>query len=159
MPGLKTGPGVFHELVNRQGERNMKTFMISGALIILLMFFPLQWVLGMYNTNLRENVDLIVDKYAQNARIEGRFTPEAITRLINEIHVKTDIPIDEIVVHATTIPKYRNDMFNEQEFLNYDIRVPIKHILAIPWYFNITDAENQTFYARVGSVASEVLAP
>lgn len=137
----------------------MKTFIVSSALFLLLLFFPLQWSFELYNHNLRQNVDIAVNRYAQEARVTGRFTETMIENLKNEIHAKTNIPVSEITVNATMTPKYRRDMFEEQEFIDYDVRVPIPKIIAMASFFGLSDSENRSVYIRKGRVASEVLAP
>lgn len=135
----------------------MKTFIVGGAMFLLLMFFPLQYVLNTYNTNLKQNVDLTVNKYVQEARINGRFTADMIQAMKAEISAKTNISEDKIITNVTTIPKYRKSEFNPQEFIEYDIRVPIPKILAMGSYFNIDPELNKTVYPRIGIAASEVL--
>lgn len=135
----------------------MKTFIVASSMFLLLMFFPVQYVVQFQNSNLRTNTDIVVNKYVQEARVTGYFTNDMISRLKKELAIKTNRLESEIVVNVTKTPKYRRTEFEPQEFIEYDIRVPIPRILAMASYFQINSVDNKTVYSRIGKTASEVL--
>lgn len=126
-------------------------------MFLLLMFFPLQYILSFQNFNLRHNTDTVVNKYVQEARVTGRFTDDMISRMKAEIADQTNVEESEIIVNVTKTPKYRRTEFNAQEFIDYNIQVPIPRILAMAGYFDIDPDDNKTTYTSQGKTPSEVL--
>ncbi|WP_101809506.1 hypothetical protein [Paenibacillus pasadenensis] len=137
----------------------MKEFLAAAVMFVILLYFPVQWSLQTYNHTLRLNVDTVVNKYAQEARVTGRFTPDSILAMKKDIAAKTNLSVTEIAVQATMTPKYRRDDFNDQEFIDYEVKIPIRSIIALSSYWGISPSDNQTTYTRRGQVASEVLMP
>lgn len=137
----------------------MKSFIVAAGLIILLMFFPVQYALQQVNHNYMTHIDQIVNKAAQQARRDGYFTPENIQWIKDEISQLMHINTDEISITATTTPKYRFVGFDAVESIHYDVRVPIKRLIAMPSFWGIDDIDNRLEYPVIGVVMSEVLAP
>jgi len=137
----------------------MKSYIVLAASFLLLMFFPLQYAVNVVNNYHMSTVDKLVHNAAQQARTEGRFTPQMIDGLKADIAAKLHLSADEVVVNATTTPKYRLNRFDEREMIHYEVRVPIKKIVAMNAFFGIPDADNRSEYMVAGSVPSEVLLP
>lgn len=137
----------------------MKDFIILTALIVILMFFPLQYVVNQKNHNHMEATNDIVLKAAQKARTDGYFTADNIQWMVNEISSKLAIDPSEIIVDVTTTPKYRMNDFDDREMIAYDVRIPIRRLIALNQVFAIPDSENQMVYPVTGEVASEVPFP
>lgn len=130
-----------------------------AALIMLFFFFPLQYVLNFTNANIRINADRISNQYIQQSRTVGYWTNDMITNLKNELATKLNIAATDITITVTQTPKYRLDAFDEREFIDYEIIVPVPRILAMANYFDLSPAENRTVYPIVGKAPSEVLPP
>ncbi len=137
----------------------MKEFIIGFAVFILLMFFPLQWTLNQVNHYKIESVNNIVHVAAQKARIEGYFTPDNISEMRDKIANALTISGGDITIDVTTIPKYRFKQFNSNEMIKYDIKIPIKRIVAMNQFFGIDNNSNQLDYHVSGEIPSELLAP
>jgi hypothetical protein len=101
----------------------------------------------------------IVHVYAQKARTDGYFTAANIASMKSELSQVLQVGADEIIVIADQTPKYRFDSFDQREMIHYEVRIPIKKIMAMAGSFGITDAQNSTMYPIKGAVPSEVLAP
>lgn len=101
----------------------------------------------------------IVHSHVQHARTEGRFTPERIDLIKQEISEQLFLNPDDIYIDVTTTPKYRFMEFDESELIEYHIGVPIDKLLVLNRFFNLPDEENKGYYAKQGRVQSEVLAP
>ncbi|MCP1312080.1 hypothetical protein [Paenibacillus tyrfis] len=137
----------------------MKEFIIMSGMIMLLMFFPVQYVLNSTNHYNMQTVNEIVHKAAQKARTDGYFTTDNINTMKADIAAKLHVDQSEISVTATTTPKYRMNAFDQREMIYYEVKVPIKRILALSRFFGVTDEANKTDYILKDAVASEVPAP
>ncbi|AEY65627.1 hypothetical protein [Clostridium sp. BNL1100] len=138
----------------------MKNFLAGLAIVVLLIVFPLQSVLEISNERRVQRFSDIVYVAAQTARLDGYFKQTTIDKLksdlMKEFH---DLSDGDIYINVTTTMKYRTNEFDEREAINYDIRIQIRKIVAVPAYWGISESENQTNAKRAGFVLSEVLAP
>lgn len=129
-------------------------------MVLVLIFFPLQYVVNQINHTRLLTVNNIVHIHAQKARTDGYFTPENIEEMKQEIkNIFPALNDTEISIMVTTTPKYRFNEFDLTEMINYEVTVPIKKIIAMHQFYNISDSENQFNYTIKGAVQSELLAP
>jgi len=136
----------------------MKTFIVTVAAIILLMVFPMQVVQDIVNTHRIERFDEIVYTATQKARTAGRFTPDIISEMKDNIlNVFPTISEGEITVDVTTSMKYKKFEFDDRETIDYEIGVPIQKIVSLNKILGILDENNSTVYTISGYVLSEVL--
>lgn len=137
----------------------MKNFLAGLAIVVLLIVFPLQSVLEISNERRIQRFSDIVYVAAQTARLDGYFKQTTIDKLKSNLMKEfKDLSDGDIYVNVTTTMKYRTNEFDEREAINYDIRIPIRKIVAVPAYWGISESENQTTAKRAGFVLSEVLA-
>lgn len=137
----------------------MKTFIVASGAIILLIFFPLQFVIEQVNHYKMNTVNNIVHKHAQQARTDGYFTDENIEELKNEIAAALKIGVGQVSFEGTQIPQYRFDAFDEREMIAYKVTIPIDRVIAMNRFWGISDAENELDYTVEGQVPSELLEP
>lgn len=135
----------------------MKDFLVISALIVILFFFPLQYVLAQENHNKMSVSEEIVHAYAQEARMYGRFTPEMIDKMRDELAKRLGIQADRIHISATMVPKYRPVTFDERELIEYEVHIPLRRIIAYNW--GVTESQNKMTYVIKDAVVSEVLQP
>lgn len=138
----------------------MKSLIATSAVLILLVIFPLQTVLDQINHKKLRDFDEIVHNACEQARTDGRFTPENIENIKKSVTAKFhDISEGDISINVTTEMKYRLDEDDEREHINYEIKVPLKKIVAGNLILGISDADNQVVYTQKGYVLSEVPMP
>ena len=136
----------------------MKTFIVTVAAIILLMVFPMQVVQDIVNTHRIERFDEIVYTATQKARTAGRFTPDIISEMKDNIlNVFPTISEGEITIDVTTSMKYKKFEFDDRETIDYEIGIPIQKIVSLNKILGILDENNSTVYTISGYVLSEVL--
>lgn len=136
----------------------MKNFLAGLAIVVLLIVFPLQAVLEITNERRIQRFSDIVYIATQTARTDGYFKQATIDKLKqNLMSDMPDLTAGDIYVNVTTTKKYRTSVFDEREAINYDIRIPIRKIVAVPAYWGISENENQVTAKRAGFVLSEVL--
>lgn len=137
----------------------MKEFIVGISVLLILMFFPLQWVLNQVNHYKIQSVNNIVHNAAQKARIDGYFKESTINEMRSNLASALAIDESRIEINVTTTPKYRFDSFDQREMIAYEVIVPIDSIMAMNRLFGITDADNRYEYTVKGEVPSELLAP
>ena len=138
----------------------MKNFLAGLAIVVLLIVFPLQSVLEISNERRMQRFSDIVYISTQTARLDGYFKQSTIDKLRQDlISDFPDLTVGDIYVNVTTTMKYRTTEFDEREAINYDIRIPIRKIVAVPAYWGISDSDNQVTAKRAGFILSEVLTP
>lgn len=138
----------------------MKNFLAGLAIILMLIVFPMQSVLEISNERRLQRFSDIVYEAAQTARLDGYFKQDTIDKLKqNLLNEFPDLSEGDIYVNVTTTRKYRTYKFDERETINYDIRIPIRKIIAVPAFWGISDNDNKATAVRSGFVLSEVLAP
>jgi len=136
----------------------MKNFLAGLAIVVLLIVFPLQSVLEISNERRMQRFSDVVYIATQTARLDGYFKQATIDKLKQDLESDfPDLADGDIYVSVTTTMKYRTSVFDEREAINYDIRIPIRKIVAVPAYWGISDSENQVTAKRAGFVLSEVL--
>lgn len=137
----------------------MKEFIVGISVLLILMFFPLQWVLNQVNHYKIQSVNNIVHNSAQKARIDGYFKESTINEMKSNLANALAIDESRIEVNVTTTPKYRFDSFDYREMIAYEVIVPIDSVMAMNRLFGITDEDNRYQYTVKGEVPSELLAP
>jgi len=136
----------------------MKNFLAGLAIVVLLIVFPLQSVLEISNERRMQRFSDVVYIATQTARLDGYFKQATIDKLKQDLASDfPDLADGDIYVNVTTTMKYRTSEFDEREAINYDIRIPIRKIVAVPAYWGISDSENQVTAKRAGFILSEVL--
>lgn len=138
----------------------MKNFIAGAAILILLLIFPLQNVQDQINQTRINKFSNIVYLATQTARVDGYFKQVNIDKLkIDLMEAFPDLSEADIYIDVTTTPKYRTDVFDRRESIFYDIRIPIRKIIASPGFFGLSESENQYISRRSGFVLSEVNMP
>lgn len=138
----------------------MKDFLMICVLIPLLLYFPIQFTVNQVNHYRMTTVQNIVYKAAKVAQQDGYFTNENINKMRTDLTAAfPSINLSQVTIVVTQTPKYRQDVFDNRELIDYDIRIPIDQILAMPQYFGLTDAENKFMYPVKGQIPSERLLP
>lgn len=138
----------------------MKEFIALCLVSVFLLIFPLQYTLELSNEIRINKFSDIVYVSTQTARIDGCFKPDNIAQLKADLFAAfPDLKESEIYIDVTTTPKYRKNFFDERELIYYDIRIPIRKIIAVPEFFGISPEQNSYMCVRKGFVVSEVLAP
>ena len=136
----------------------MKEFLAIIAIIMILLYFPLQNVLDVANHNRINSLHQIVHSASQKARIEGKFTNEIVQEMTSNIKSKfSNISESEIDISVTSNTVYRLPEFDEKNVIKYKISVPIKKLLAMNGFLGVSDEENKTMYTVEGYVLSELL--
>lgn len=136
----------------------MKTFIVTVAVMVLLMVFPMQNVLDIVNSHKIERFDEIVYSVTQKARTDGRFTSSNISDMKAKIlEVFPEVAEGDLIINVMTSMKYKRFEFDSREAINYEIGVPIKRIVSLNKILGIADADNRTDYIMKGYVLSEVL--
>jgi hypothetical protein len=122
--------------------------------------FPLQSVLEITNERRIQKFSDVVYEAAQTARLDGYFKQETIDKLKHDLLTSfPDLSEGDIYINVTTTRKYRTYVFDDREAINYDIRIPIRKIVAVPSFWGISDSDNKAMAERNSFVLSEVLAP
>lgn len=138
----------------------MKNFITGAAILILLLIFPVQNAQDLINQNRINKFSSIVYLATQTARTDGYFKQDNIDKLKADlITAFPDLSEADIYVDVTTTPKYRTNVFDNREAIYYDIRIPVRRVLASPGFFGLSDNENQYVSRRSGFVLSEVPMP
>jgi hypothetical protein len=136
----------------------MNNFIAIAIVLPLLLFFPAQHALQIKNQHNIAALEAIVESAKEEARQEGRFTPEIISRMRAEIAAEfKGVSPSEILIDATEDLKIRTDAFDRRELIHYSVSVPIKKLSAANKLFGISDADNSATFRVKGSVASEKL--
>lgn len=136
----------------------MKSYIAGSAVFLILIFFVLQWVLNESAHYKRNTLINIVEVHAQQARINGYFTPEIKAQMVEEIKTKLKVPESEVrIVTLTETPKYRSEAFNENEMIQYRVEIPIHKIVAMASFLGIDESSNSYWYPVQGKVSSERL--
>lgn len=138
----------------------MKEVIVCAALLVLLLIFPLQNALELSNEVRINKFSDIVYHSTQKARTDGYFTSANIAELkSNLLAAFPDLTDAEIYINVTTTPKYRLNYFDSRETIYYDVRIPVRKIIAVPNIFGISSSQNTYMSVRKGFVLSEVPAP
>jgi hypothetical protein len=94
----------------------------------------------------KQEVRETVYTYVDIARQDGYFTNENRTNMLNELSVKANCDVSQIVTELTTTPKYRTNEYDTRELIKYKITVPMRRFV------------NQTVNVKIeGSQPSEKL--
>lgn len=138
----------------------MKEIIVLCSIIFLLLLFPLQDMKDISTNRKLTKFDLVVENTCEQAKQEGYFTPELVTKMKNDIILAfPEVDSSEISVSVTDTPKYRVSEFDERECIYYDVSVPVKNVIAMGDFFGISEKENTIIHHKKGYVLSEVLKP
>jgi hypothetical protein len=136
----------------------VNNFIAAAIVLPILLFFVPQFALQIENTHNTEALSVIVESAKEKARQEGYFTTEILNEMRADIATEFKrISPSEIIVNATTTPKYRTDGFDRRELIEYSVGVPLKKLLAANRLFGISDEKNKAMVFLKGSIASERL--
>lgn len=138
----------------------MKDAIVAIAVLIILLIFPLQNLRDAAINAKLESFDAAVHSASNIARIDGYFTQDNEENLLNEIkRIFPDANEEngEIVINVTRTPKYRTDVFDERELIEYDIKVTVKQVILMGDFLGIPPDKNCFVYGKKGFVASERL--
>jgi hypothetical protein len=136
----------------------VNNFIAAAIVLPILLFFVPQFALQTENMHNMEALSAIVEVSKEEARQEGYFTSDIINKMRADIAAEFKrVSPSEIIVNVTTTPKYRTDIFDKRELIEYSVGVPLKKLLAANKLFGISDADNKAMIYLKGSIASERL--
>jgi hypothetical protein len=138
----------------------MKNYIAVLPILLLLLVFVLQSALEEVNDQRSSKFDILVFKAIQNARTDGYFKPSNINQLRTDLkNTFPDLTDGDIQINVTTSIKYRQNVFDERESINYDIAIPVRKAFIAGSLFGISDSQNNYILRKKGYVLSEVLMP
>lgn len=138
----------------------MKQLIILNGVILLLITFPLQYVLEQKNHHNIVQLEAYVHNAKEKAKQSGYFTTEIIDELKNNILGQfKDLTHEDLQITVTTVPKYRKNYFDERELIYYKIEVPIRKIIAGNIFWGIKDINNHYTYQIENYTTSELIMP
>lgn len=138
----------------------MKNIIILCFMIFLLLLFPLQNLKDVSTQRKITKFDLIVENTCEKAMQNGYFSTDIINSMKNEILTSfPELTSSDITYTVTNTPKYRSNVFNESEFIYYDISIPIKNVIAMREFFGISESDSTIVHRKKGYVLSEVNLP
>lgn len=131
--------------------------MVGAALFIFFLLFMSQFINFQEINHKKTEMTSAVAYYSQQARMAGYFTPEIKDEMITQIHERTGIEKSEIKVTLTESLKCTRQGFSTDSQINYEVKIPIKNVIAGASFLGIDEADNMHWYSREGSVSSEKL--
>lgn len=137
----------------------MKQMIVLLGVLPFLLLFMMQYALEQQNHYRIAMLQQRVYEAKELAKQDGCFTSANITSLRKDLSEDLDVAESEIIIEATTVPKYRVNEFDERELIYYKVQVPIKEIMAGASFFGIDDHENQMMYTIENYTASELIRP
>jgi len=138
----------------------MNNYLIGIAVVLLLITFPIQQAVEKYNNHKAIIVMKAVDYTIEVAVREGYFTDANQSDLVNRLTgAFADLDTADVeFVSVTETPRYKTELYDEAELVEWTIRVRINNVFAVPALSGIT-AENNNYYLYfVGKMPSERLA-
>lgn len=134
----------------------MEKFLALCLCLPLMIIFIPQYGLQTQNTAIINQSEVIVDAAKEQAKQKGYFTDSIINGMRADF---TAIGVDSnrVIIRVTQTPKYRTDVFDSREMIDYEIGVPIDKIIATNHLFGIVAEENKKIHYLRGQVASERL--
>lgn len=140
------------------GGTIMAKYIATAIILPLLLVFVMQYGLEVKNDTIISRAENIVYSAKEEAKQQGRFTPDIIERMKGSL-TKLGVSDSEIIIEVTTTPKYRTDTFDERELIEYKVGIPIKQLVAANSILGISDEANKRIHYVSGSTASELLLP
>ncbi|NCB42272.1 MAG: hypothetical protein EOM59_06590 [Clostridia bacterium] len=137
----------------------MKQIIVLAAILPLLLIFIVQFTLQEKNTQMQMDIANEIYAAAEQARQDGCFTTEDISRLKQQLALRAGVQESDILIDADEVPKYRVNSYNENERIHYRIEVPMARIMAGNRFFGISDEENKGVYVIENNISSERLRP
>ena len=137
----------------------MKQFIILIGILPFLLVFLMQYSLEQQNHHRLTLLQQAVYTAKEQAKQDGYFTKENLDTLKANILSNFDLMENEILIQATTIPRYRVNSFDERELIHYKVEVPLNKIMAGGKLFGISDDDNCSMYKIESYTASERLSP
>jgi hypothetical protein len=134
----------------------MKEFIVLCAALLIIILFPVQSLLDTaYNA--REQVfDTTVRSYAERARIAGKFTPEILNDMRDELCDKLPgLSGGDIDFTGTTAQKYRGESASDDSMIDFRVTMPIRNRFVNGLIFGSILPGNTEVYACSGQVYSE----
>lgn len=131
---------------------------IATVIVLIFVAQPIaQSVLETKNNRNISKFTTTVNYAKEQAKQQGYFTPEILDDLSEQLSAQFEVEEGDLEFKVTTTPKYRLNIFDDREMIDYSIGVPIEKIIAGNHIWGIADEENKTVYYIRGSVASERL--
>ena len=137
----------------------MKQFIVLLGVLPFLLLFMMQYSIEQQNHYRISLLQQSVYEAKEQAKQDGCFTSANIKALKKRISERLRIAEEEIMIDATTVPKYRVNTFDERELIHYKVQVPIKEIMAGTSFLGISEEENRMLYTIENDTASERLMP
>jgi len=137
--------------------KEMKQLIVLMGVLPIMLIFLMQYTLDQRNSDNISRLQEYVYQAKEQAKQEGRFTPEIKAELVGKIQDTFGIAASEMVLVLDTIPKYRTGAFDERELIHYKVSVPIEKVMAGNRMLGISDSENQGMYTIESWTASELL--
>lgn len=137
----------------------MKQVIVLAAILPLLLIFIVQFTLQEKNAQMKMGVASEVYTASEQARQDGYFTTETISRLRQQLALKAGVQESDILIDADEVPKYRVNSYIENERIHYRIEVPMERIMAGNRFFGISDEDNRGVYVIENNISSERLRP
>lgn len=137
----------------------MKQMIVLLGVLPFLLLFIMQYALEQQNHYRIAMLQQCVYEAKEQAKQEGCFTSAIIQELRSDISNYLDVEEADILIDATTVPKYRVNLFDERELIHYKIQVPIDEIMAGAAFFGISKEENRMMYTIENYTASELIWP
>ena len=136
----------------------MKQMIVLLGVLPFLLVFMMQYALEQQNYH-KIAMQQCVYEAKEKAKQDGCFTTPIIQELRKNLSDYLDIPESEILIEATTVPKYRVNTFDERELIHYKIQIPMDEIMAGAAFFGIDREENRMIYTIENYTASELIRP
>jgi len=137
----------------------MKQVIVLAAILPLLLIFIVQFTLQEKNAQMKMSVASEVYTASEQARQDGYFTTENISRLRQQLALKAGVQESDILIDADEVPKYRVNSYIENERIHYRIEVPMERFMAGNRFFGISDEDNRGVYVIENNISSERLRP
>ena len=136
----------------------MKQLIVLAGVLPLLLVFMMQYSLDQKNSATVSWLQEQVYTAKEQAKQEGCVSREITAELREKISSGLGIPESEVVIVATSTPKYRvNDFAGSRQrgLIEYSVSVPIDKIMAGGRLFGIREEDNRAVYTIEGVTASE----
>lgn len=127
-----------------------------GALLVLLLTFPLQYANEQSNHTKISKFQAIVHNAKEQAKQEGYFTDAILNEMKSEIvNAFNDVQSSEITIDVTQL----SDRKERGQLIHYRIGIPVKKIIAVNKFWGIDPNDNQMIYIIDKYTPSEWVRP
>ena len=129
----------------------MKNLLTSAACIMILLAFVLQFTQNQLLHNRLTAVDQAVNNFKEVVKQEGCITEENEKELRREIGRILDCPADTVEIGGGRERVFRGGL------IEYSVEVPIDEIVSVPFFWGISEEENQINYRILRYTTSEYI--